>query len=196
MNSFLDRDELLQMGFRSLGERVLISRKASIYGASKISLGHDVRIDDFVVLSGNITVGNYIHIAAFCAFYGGEAGIEIGDFCNFSSRISMYAISDDYSGESMTNPMIPDKYKHLEHGKVVLKKHVIIGSGSVVLPGLTIGEGCSIGALSLVKRDLPEWTICAGTPAKPIRARSKNLLKYEQQFLEEMADISADKSGG
>lgn len=183
MNSFYKPDELNELGFRSLGERVSISRKASIYGASKIALGHDVRIDDFCVLSGNINVGSYVHIAAFCAFYGGEAGIEIEDFCNFSSRISIYAISDDYSGESLTNPMVPERYKKLEHGKVHIGRHTIIGSGSVVLPGVTIGEGGSVGALSLVKKDLPAWMICAGIPARPIRPRSKKLLELERDFL-------------
>jgi acetyltransferase-like isoleucine patch superfamily enzyme len=195
MNSFLDCEEILALGLRSVGERVSISRKASLYGCSHISLGNDVRIDDFCILSGNITVGNYIHIAAFCAFYGGEAGIEIGDFANFSSRISIYAISDDYSGESMTNPMIPDKYKKLEHGKVSIGKHVIIGSGSVILPGTSIGEGGSIGALSLVKQDLPEWSICAGIPAKVIRPRSKNALLLEQEFIAEKQRMNANTSG-
>lgn len=186
MNSFLSREELEQMGFQSIGERVMLSRKASVYGASQIRLGHDVRIDDFCILSGKICVGSYIHIAAFCAFYGGEAGIEIGDFANFSSRISIYAISDDYSGETMTNPMIPDQYKKLEHGKVSIGRHTIIGSGSVLLPGVTLGEGCSVGALSLVKQDLPEWSIGAGIPARVIRPRSRELLKLEQQFMEEI----------
>src|SRR5262249_44112039 len=149
----------------------------SIYDASRIVLGHDVRIDDFCVLSGPITIGNFVHIAAFCALYGGEAGIEGGDFGNLSSRVTIYAISDDYGGESMTNPLIPEAYKKLEHGRVSLGRHVIVGSGSVLLPGVTVGEGCAIGALSLAKGDLPAWSICAGVPAKPIKERSKGLLR-------------------
>lgn len=185
MNSFFSLEELEQLGFKSIGEGAMVSRKASIYGASHISLGDHVRVDDFCILSGNIAVGSYIHIAAFCAFYGGEAGIAIGDFANFSSRISIYAVSDDYSGETMTNPMIPDTYKKLEHGMVKIGRHTIIGSGSVLLPGVSLGEGCSVGALSLVKHDLPEWSICAGIPARVIRPRSRELLKLEQLFIEE-----------
>jgi galactoside O-acetyltransferase len=187
VSSFLDPDELMGLGLRSCGERALVSRKASVYGASQVTLGHDVRIDDFCVLSGPISIGHFVHIAAFCALYGGEAGIEVSDFCNLSSRVTIYAVSDDYSGETLTNPMIPAKYKNLEHGKVTLGRHVIVGSGSVLLPGVAIGEGCAIGALSLVKGDLPGWRICAGTPARPIKERRKGLLPLEQTFLRDRA---------
>lgn len=177
------------MGFKSLGDKVLISRKASIYGAAHISIGHNVRIDDFCILSGEIELHNYIHVAAFCAFYGGEAGIAIGDFANFSSRITVYAISDDYSGESMTNPMVPEKFKNLEHGRVKIGRHVIIGSGSVILPHVALGEGCSIGALSLVKDDLPEWSICAGIPARVIRQRKRDVMELEKKFWDEIKPL-------
>ncbi len=187
MNSFLDPGELAGLGFRNCGERALVSRKASVYRASQVALGHDVRIDDFCVLSGPITIGNFVHIAAFCALYGGEAGIEVSDFCNLSSRVTIYAISDDYWGESMTNPMIPEAYKNPEHGTVSLGRHVIVGSGSVLLPGVAVGEGCAIGALSLVKGNLPAWSICAGVPARPIKERSKGLLRLERAFLQDIS---------
>jgi galactoside O-acetyltransferase len=182
MNSFYSEEELVQIGFQEVGSPVYISRKASFYGAENMVLGHHLRIDDFCILSGNIKIGNYIHIAAYTALYGSEAGIVIDDFANLSSRITVYAVSDDYSGESMTNPMVPDAYKVLEHGPVHIKRHTIIGSTSIVLPGVTIGEGCSIGAMSLIKKDLPEWSICAGVPAKAIRPRSKHLLDLEKEF--------------
>ena len=70
-----------------------------------------MRIDDFAIISGKVTLGNYIHIAQFCGLYGGSAGIEMEDYTGLSSKCSLYATSDDYSGMSMTNPMIPEKYK-------------------------------------------------------------------------------------
>ena len=95
----------------------------------------------------------------------------------------MYAISDDYSGESLTNPMIPTKYKNLNTGKVVLRKHVIVGSASVILPGVEIKEGTSVLALSLVNKSLDEWSIYVGIPAKKINNRSKRILELEKEFL-------------
>ena len=182
---FYSREELLQIGFKSIGKNVMVSTKASIYSPSLISLGNNVRIDDFCILSGEISIGNYIHIAAYTALYGGEAGIQVEDFANISSRICIYAVSDDYSGETMTSPMVPDKYKNLRHGHVLIKKHVIIGTSSTVMPGCTIGEGCALGAYSFIKESCPAWGIYVGIPCKRIGERSQKLLELEQKFLNE-----------
>ena len=184
MSSFLSHTDLQEIGFKSIGQNVLISKKASIYSPKDISIGNNVRIDDFCVLSGKISIGNYIHIAVFCALFGGQAGITIHDFANFSSRISVYALNDDYSGETMTNPMIPDEFKNVEQKEVTIGRHVIIGSGSVVLPGTLIHEGGAFGAMSLIRGEIEPWTIHAGIPCKKIKARSKNLLELEKRFLE------------
>jgi len=82
----------------------------------------------------------------------------------------------------MSNPMIPEQYKNLTHESVLVGKHVIIGCGAVVLPGVKIGKGAAIGALSLVATNVEEWTICAGIPAKRIKERSKLLLQLEKVF--------------
>jgi acetyltransferase-like isoleucine patch superfamily enzyme len=184
MNSFYFIDELNKLGLASFGDNVLISRKASIYGASNITIGNNVRIDDFCILSGKINMGNYIHIAAYTALYGGENGIVINDFSNISSKITIYSISDDYSGETMTNPMIPDKYKKVQSERVVIERHVIIGSGCVVLPGVFLKEGSSFGAMSLINRSSEPWSINAGIPFKKIKNRSKKLLELEKEFKE------------
>lgn len=95
----------------------------------------------------------------------------------------IYSISDDYSGEALTNPTIPLKFLNLKIASVLIGKHVIIGSGSVVLPWVTINEGSSVGALSLISKSLPEWGVYVGTPAKKIRDRLKNMLELEKDFL-------------
>ena len=181
-NSFYSREELLRLGIKSVGDNVYISRKSSMYGCSEISIGSNVRIDDFCVLSGKITLGNYIHIAVYCALFGGETGIEIKDFCGLSSRCSIYAESDDYSGKYLTNPTVPKEYLGIVKGKVVLNKHVIIGSGSVVLPGSELGEGVAVGCISSVHKSLPEWNIYFGSPCKKIKTRSKELLDLEKKL--------------
>ena len=185
LNSYYTRYELNELGLSSFGENVLISRKASIYGSEKISIGDNVRIDDFCILSGKITIGNYIHIAAYTALYGGEKGIVIRDFANISSKISVYSISDDYSGETMTNPMIPDKFKNVQSEEVIIERHVIIGSGCVVLPGVVLKEGSSFGALTLINRNSEPWSVNAGIPFRKIKDRNKKLLELEKEFKEE-----------
>lgn len=182
MTSYYSKSELSGFGFAELGEEVFISRKASIYGASNIHIGSHVRIDDFTVLSGNIHIGNYVHIAVFTSLFGGNAGIFIQDFANLSSRIGVYALSDDYSGEFMTNPMVPEMYKNTYEGRVTIGRHVIIATGCTILPNTVLGEGCAVGAMSLVKKDIAPWIIVAGVPARYIKPRSRNLLKLEKEF--------------
>lgn len=186
MTSYYSEEELKKFGFCKIGKNVFISRKSSIYGCENISIGNNVRIDDFCILSGHIEIGNYIHIAAFTALYGGKDGIFIEDFANLSSRISVYSISDDYSGETMTNPMIPDKFKNVKSAPVYIGKHAIIGASCVVLPGVRIAEGSSFGSFSLINSDSEEWSINVGIPAHKMKERSRELLNMEQKFMKEM----------
>ena len=182
MNSFYSQEELEVMGFGGLGQNVLISKKASIYGVKNIIIGNHVRIDDFCILSGKIILGDYIHISAYTGIFAGGTGVECEDYVTISSRNAIYAESDDYSGQTMTNPMIPDQYRGVYTGKVILKKFSIVGSGCTILPGVVLEEGASIGAMSLVNRNVDAWTINAGIPAKKIRDRSRELLDKEKEF--------------
>ncbi|MGL4402406.1 MAG: acyltransferase, partial [Fusobacteriaceae bacterium] len=183
------REELEKIGFKSLGANVLLSDKSSIYSPEKISIGNNVRIDDFCILSGDIIIGNYVHIAAYAALYGG-AGIEIQDFVGISARGIIYSQSDDYSGEAMSNPMIPEKYKKITSKKVKIGKHVLVGAASVVLPGVDIKEGSAVGSMSLVTRSTENWKLYSGIPAKILKDRKKDLLELEKKFLEEQNKIT------
>lgn len=176
------KEELKNIGFKSVGNNVYISNKASFYTPEKISIGNNVRIDDFCILSGKIILGNYIHVAAFSALYGGNDGIEIYDYANISSRVSIYSVSDDYSGMTMTNPMIPEEYKNVTSAKVIIEKHVIIGSTCVVLPGCILGEGSSFGCLSFINSNSEPWSVNAGIPARKIKDREKSLLELVKKF--------------
>ena len=181
--SFYSEQELKKIGFKTLGKNVYISKKASIYGANNISIGDNVRIDDFCILSGLVTIGNYIHIAAYTALFGGKYGIELEDFVTISSRNVIYAESDDYVNASLTNPLIGEPYRKTYGGKVVLKRHSLIGTGCTTLPNVVIETGVSVGAMSLINRDLQEWKVYAGIPAKYLKDRDKNIVEIENNFL-------------
>lgn len=179
VNSFYNFDELKTLGLNRYGDNVLISRNCSLYAPEKIILGDNVRIDDFCILSGVITVGDYVHISAGTYLYGGDMGIQIGDFSTISSRCAVYALSDDYSGNYMTNPMVPDELRDVFRSQVKIGEHVIIGAGCTILPGINIGEGCSIGAMSLVNKNLEPWAMYKGIPARRYKDRMKHVLEYE-----------------
>ena len=181
----LGREAIEALGFAFVGENVQISDRASFYGASRISLGSNVRIDDFCVLSagvGGISIGDYVHIAVYSSLIG-AGKVSLSDFCNISSRVAIYSSNDDYSGAAMTNPMVPGEYTGVTHADVFLGKHVIVGSGSVILPGVTLEEGVAVGALSLVHKNCEKFGIYAGSPARRINERKRNLLELEQRFI-------------
>ncbi|WP_079415159.1 acyltransferase [Thiomonas intermedia] len=181
----LTRSELEAIGFAEVGKDVRISDQVRFYGAHRIVLGDHVRIDDFCVLSagtGGIRIGHHVHIAVFSSLIG-QGEINVSDFANLSSRVSIYSSSDDYSGASLTNPTVPAEFTHVNHAPVWLGRHVIVGCGSVILPGITIADGAAIGALSLVNQDCAAFGIYAGCPAKRIKERSRALLDLEARYV-------------
>ena len=185
---YLLPQDINRMGFAAVGQNVLISDKASFYNSSKISIGSNVRIDDFCVISagvGGIFIGNYIHIAVYSSLIG-AGKITIGDFSNISSRVSIYSSNDDYSGKTMTNPLLPKEFTGITNADVFIEKHVIIGSGSIILPGIRLEAGVAIGAHSLVKNDCHAFGMYAGNPVRFIKDRSRNLLELEKAFLKQV----------
>lgn len=186
--AYLTRKQLEKLGFKSLGENVKISDKASIYNFEQIEIGDNSRIDDFCIISGNVKIGKFCHITPMCLVAGGDKGIFLEDFCTLAYGVKIFSQSDDYSGETMVNSLIPKKYKNEKKQKVVLKRQVIVGAGSMIMPGVTVAEGCSIGAMSLINKNTEPYGIYLGTPAIRIKDRKKDFLTLEKQFLEEIAN--------
>lgn len=186
MSSFYSEEELSKIGFKSIGSNVRLSRNTCIYGAARISIGNNTRIDDYCVISagkGGIVIGNYVHIAIFASLQG-DGKITLEDFSGISSRSTIYSSNDDYSGSFMSNPTVPNEYKNVNTQDVTIGKHVLVGSGSIILPGVTMKLGSAVGALSLVNRDCEEFVIYRGNPAKALIPRSRNLLIHEKKFRE------------
>jgi len=181
----LSRQAIEEMGFASVGHNVMLSDRASFYNCAQIAIGSNVRIDDFCVLAagaGGITLGYYVHIAVSCVLVG-AGKITMADFSGLSSRVSVYSSSDDYSGAAMTNPTVPTEFTNVLSADVTLERHVIVGSGSVLLPGITLEEGVAVGALSLVTKNCKAFGIYAGNPARRVKERKRDLLEIERLFL-------------
>lgn len=181
--SFLDGEELRDIGFKSLGHDVKISRRASIYHPENIEIGSHVRIDDFCVLSacsgGWIRIGSRCYIGAM-SFIEATAGFEMEDFATLAARVTVYGGTDDYSGRFLTNPCVPDRLRNVISGPVRICRHAIIGTCSVVMPSVRVGEGTAVGAGSLVVKDLEPSSIYVGSPARFLRARERDVLELEK----------------
>jgi len=185
--SYYTSKELKNFKFLSLGKNVLIKKNANLYFSENISIGDNVRIDDNVIIVASnkqkpVKIENYVHIASNC-YLAGSDGIKLMNFTTLSPGVKIFSGSDDYSGKKMTNPMVNKKYIGGKKGKVTLCKHVIVGANSVILPNVTIQEGSSVGAISLVIKSLDSWGVYCGVPVKKLKNRSKDLLDLEKKFL-------------
>lgn len=181
--AYYTENELKSLSFKHLGNEVKISNKASLYDCEQMEIGDNSRIDDFCVLSGKIKIGRNVHIAAFCLVAGGEQGIVFDDFAGLAYQVQVFTQSDDYSGKTMTNPTVPEQFKNEFKKAVHMHRHTIVGAGSIIMPGVVLAEGTSIGALSLVRKSTEPWHIYYGNPAKKLKKRSKDLLIMEKQYL-------------
>ena len=175
--SFYSEEEISELGLKSYGVNVKISRYARIYSPHSICIGDNVRIDDFCILSGKIDFGSNIHISAYVALYGAN-GITLKDFSGISPQSVVYSAMDDFSGDYLVGPIHPEGTTNVTGGPVIIEKYVQIGSNTVVLPNVTIGEGTVIGACSLVRHSVGEWGIYYGVPIVYQKKRKDNLLKY------------------
>jgi len=114
----------------------------------------------------NLKLGKYVDIGAF-TYINAKYGVEINDYVQIGSHCSIYSIST-----------IDNK-----KGKVVIKRNARIGSHSVIMPGVTIGENSIIGAFSFVNKDIPDGVMAYGIPVKVIRKLTEEEL---QKLMEEM----------
>jgi dTDP-4-amino-4,6-dideoxy-D-glucose acyltransferase len=180
------REELMIGGYSSHLDNV-IHRNNSLHKGRNgdAFLGLKVRIDDFCLFSlgdSKSVIGSYVHIAAYCFLSLGH-GFIMGDFSGLSTGVKVFTSSSDYSGEYMTHPPIPMKYRNPTTGPVLIGKHCVVGAGSVIMPNVMIPDGVAIGALSFVDRDLDPWGIYAGCPVRRIKDRKKGCVELEKKLL-------------
>lgn len=135
-------------------------------------------------------MGSFIHIAAYCMIEA-PGGVEMRDFSGLAGRCTIYGGSDDYSGNYLTNPCVPLHTRKIECSRVLLKEHAVIRASSVILLGVTIGQGSAVGAMSLVMRSVPDFEIHVGVPAKFVRKRYSDVIKLGNNVFEaQKTDVS------
>ncbi|MFY9311373.1 MAG: hypothetical protein WAQ28_20170 [Bacteroidia bacterium] len=178
-NIFFDLGKL-----RHRGKNVIIGKTVRIRYPELVSIGDNCIIDDFTYISTSLELEGYVHISSGCKIIGGpKSKLTMGRFSTFSPNVVVAAGTDDYVG-GIATPLIPEEYKgNVVYGDVVIGRHCVIGSGSVILPKVVINDGASVGALSLVSKSLDEWTLYAGIPVKKLKERNKEqILNFESDF--------------
>ena len=172
---FYTERDLKKLSFKYLGKNIRISKDCLINGVKNISIKDNVRIDSYTSIIANVgslKIGNDVHIGGhghlLCA-----GNLIIENKCTLSQNVKVYSQTDDYSGKSSHGLFVKDKKKNYIKGKVKIGSGTIIGSGTVILPGVSIKDGTSIGALSLVNKDINEVGIYGGIPCKKIKDKIK-----------------------
>lgn len=158
---------------------------AKIVRKENFSIDLFSQIDDFVFINAGrrTSIGKFVHISSFTSVIGGGE-FYMEDFSGLSAGCRIITGSDDFSGGGLTNPTVPNEYTNVNISFVKIKRHAIIGSNVVILPGVTIGEGAAVGAGCIVRKDLEPWTIYAGSDCKRVRSRpSEKILQLEAQLL-------------
>lgn len=186
MIRYYTSDELAKMNFANVGSNVKISKSSQLINIENISIGSNVRIDNFctIVPSGDAKffIGNYVHICAY-VFINGLEDVIIEDFCSIGNFCQIFTSEDDFSGEYLTGAVVPRELVGTTSQKVILRKHTLVAPSCIILPGVTLEIGTAIGAHSLVKKSTSEFSIYAGVPARFIKHRSRKLLDLEKEFL-------------
>lgn len=184
--AYLSPEEVEAIGFAQVGHDVFISDKASFHNAGKISLGSFVRIDDFCLLSagdGGIEIGDYVHISCYACLIG-KGLIKLNDYVLISIKATILSSNSDFSGQFAPAlkefDTLDKSFATVFCEAVIFETHTGLGAHSVVLPGVTVGEGTAIGAQSVVYQNLNPWGIYVGNPARFVKKRSKHVYEILQ----------------
>ena len=160
---------------KSFGEDVFISNDIELRRPNLLEVGSHIRIDCGLYLTPPAEIGSYIHIGPYVTVIGGPKSIlKIGSFITIGAGSKILCGSDNFSGDGLVSaPGIPFEYTSVNFTHVTLEDFSNLCVNSVVLPGVTIGEGSVIGACALVTKDTEPWTVYMGVPARPVKKRNK-----------------------
>ena len=176
MSSMYTREELLALGIKHIGQDVKVYKNVIFTRPGGVTLESGCQIDDFVMLlASEIYVGKRVHVATMTSVIGGGTMI-FEDYSGCSSGCRLITGTDNFVGDAMANASIPIEYRKVERGVIRLCKFVLLGANTVVFPNVTISEGTATGACSLVHKDLKEWSIYLGSPAKYFKPRRRDMI--------------------
>lgn len=157
--------------FKLYGNNVIIEPTVLIFHPENISVGNDVYVGHQTILKGyyrgSFIIGDGTWIGQQC-FIHSAGSVEIGRNVGIGPAVKIIT-SSHLDGDS-DKPFIANE---LEFKKVIIGDNSDIGTGSVILPGVNIGIGAIVGAGSVVTKDVPEFAVVAGSPAKILRFRDR-----------------------
>lgn len=184
-NKLTDSPQFNKALLKRFGDNVFISAGVEFKRPHLISLGSHIAIDSGVYITTEAVIGDYVHISPYVSVIGGsKSKLIVEDFVTIAAGTRIICGSDRFMGEGFTSVTVPEKYRDVvDYTTVRLKRFAGIGTNVVIFKGVTIGEGCVIGACSLVTGDTEPWTVYHGIPARRVKARPKEkMLKFAKEL--------------
>jgi len=167
------------------GEDIFISANVEIRRPNLVTVGSHIAIDTGFYCTVSADIGDYVHVAPYVTVIGGAGGyLKMNHFSTVAAGSRIICGSDDHMGAGLVGPTIPAEFKdNITISPVIFERFANVGTGVVVMPGVTLAEGTVVGANSLVTKSTEPWTVYVGSPAKAIKVRPKNkLIEYAQKL--------------
>lgn len=167
------------MGPNVLDKLKYCGKDVKIYDLAKICNPQWAEIDDkcmifdytFIDARNSLKIGKYCCIGWHCVIEGG-ANIKVGNRVFLGPGSKLLSSTYEFDG-FYTSQLLPDETFSIRSGDITIEDDAYIGAGTVVMPGVTIGEGALVGANSLVNHNLKPWGIYFGNPVKLMGMREK-----------------------
>jgi acetyltransferase-like isoleucine patch superfamily enzyme len=171
---------------RSLGKNVIIGKTVRIRNPENVSIGDNVIIDDFTYISGEVNIGDYVHIAPGCVLSASAASISMGPLSGLSAGCKVYAGSSNYVNCGLDMPTIPKEHQfNVIMEDVVIEAFGLIGAAGIILPGVHVPQGTAVAAGITLRKKTPlkPWHVLldqAGTliPRREIDRLRKEVSKF------------------
>jgi acetyltransferase-like isoleucine patch superfamily enzyme len=171
-------NDAIKKEFAYCGEQVFVGHNVLFAYPEKVFIEDRVRIDPFTFITTGLKVGSNSFISAFSMLGGGaQHTITLEGWNVVGYGAKLFCASEDYSGE---HGPVNEYWGHNEirRGDITLKKYSVVASDVMVFPGVTVPEGCCVGAKSFIhtKAVLEPWTVMIGNPPIIHRHRNKAMI--------------------
>jgi acetyltransferase-like isoleucine patch superfamily enzyme len=157
--------------FRQVGENVVFERGVLVFHPENISLGSNIYIGHNTILKGyyrnEMVIGDNTWIGQAC-FLHSAGGLRIGCRVGIGPGVKMITSYHQESGIEISILFSP-----IREEPIVVEDDCDLGVGAIILPGVTVGHSCQVGAGAVVTKDIPPCSVAVGAPACVIRTRGR-----------------------
>jgi galactoside O-acetyltransferase len=180
------KDDAFLARLAHAGADVTIFAGALLLRPELICVGEGSRIDDFTRIEGGqgVEIGRYVHISSFCSIFAGGRAL-IGDYACMAEGSRILTGSEQL--DAAMSSVAPTAWRRVETATSILDHLAFLATNAVMMPGTVVGVGAVVGAGSVVTRDVPQWEVWAGVPARKIADRNSAPLRDRGVPVDELA---------